>query len=315
MAARGNGNGTGKAGIDDPRDIAAAAADAVAEHEYWLQAVHKAIVCGLAPGQPVIRDDAHLLCRFGRWLNQHRAAGMLDGELFDALEQAHAEIHQAARHMAFKAMAADPIAADEYDSFVVAMNGFRQVALEVENVHGGPEEKTAMADDGLTALEGRLTMLNELERERDRAIRTATPLCLVLVRPQGLSEVEGEYGRVGVDRAVIGVAARLFAQLRPYDAVYRYGRTEFLVCLPNTVPDQALTVARRLAEAMDESPFALSEKVTATLHARFGIAAADARSPVQETLERTVAAIESIGTASDAACGEAVAVWSPAPAS
>lgn len=311
MANRGNGgsNGTGKAGIDDPRDIAAVAADAVAEHEYWLQALHKAMVCGLAPGDAVIGDDAHLICRFGHWLDQHRAAGMLDGDLFDALAQAHAEIHQAARNMAFKAMAADPIGPDEYDAFVVAMNGFRQVALEVEEVHGGSEAETAMADEGLTALESRLTMLNELERERDRAVRTDTPLCLLLVRPQGLAELEGKNGRVGVDRAVIGMATRLFAQLRPYDAVYRYGPTEFLLSLPNTAPDQALIVARRLAESMDEAPFPLSEKVTATLHARFGIAATDARCPVQETLDRVVRAVESI--AADTTIDDRIVVWSP----
>lgn len=310
MATRGNG----KAGavIDDPRDIADAAADAVAEHEYWLQALHKAVICGLPPGDAVLRDDAHLNCRFGRWLKQHRAAGMLAGEPFDALEQAHAEIHRAARHLALKAMATEPVAAGEYDSFVTAMNGFRRVALEVEGLHGGSEENAGADIDGLTALEGRLTMFNELERERDRAVRTAAPLCLLLVRPQGLAELEGKSGRVGVDRAVIGMATRLFAQLRPYDAVYRYGPAEFLLSLPNTAPDQAMIVARRLAEAMDEAPFPLSEKVTATLHARFGIAAADVRCPVQETLDRAVRAVESIADSADAAIDERIAVWSPA---
>lgn len=308
------GNNQGDTTIDDPRDIADAAADAVAEHEYWLQAFHKAVICGLPPGDAVIGDDAHLTCRFGRWLAQHRAAGMLDGEPFDELERSHAEIHQAARHLALKVAARDAIAAGEYDSFTDAMNGFRRSALEVEGLHGGVDGNAAVDDDdGLAALESRLTMLNELERERDRAVRTAAPLCLLLVRPQGLAELKAKNGRVGVDRAVIGMATRLFAQLRPYDAVFRYGPAEFLLSLPNTTPDQALVVARRLAGALDEAPFSLSEKVTATLHARFGIAVADARRPVQETLDQAVRAVESIPA--DAGTDARIAVWSPAPAS
>lgn len=310
MAKR--GNGTGRAGIDDSRTIAAAAADAVAEHEYWLQALHKALICGLDPGDAVLRDDAHLACRFGRWLVQHRGAGLLDGDLFDVLEQSHAEIHETGRALASRAAAGAPIAAEDYESFLVAVNGFRQVAIEVETVHGGPEDKPGEDDESLSALTGRLTMLNELERERDRAIRTAMPLCFALVRPQGVAGIEEEYGRVGVDRAVIGMAARLFAQLRPYDAVYRYGPAEFLLCLPNTASDQALTVARRLAAAIGDSPLPLSEKVTVTLQARFGIAAVDPRCPVQETVDRAVCAIESIADTANAAVGDRIAVWSPA---
>lgn len=310
MATRGNGGKdySGGAGIDDPRDIADAAADAVVEHEYWLQALYKAVLCGLPAGDPVLRDDAHLICRFGRWLHQHRIAGLLDGDLFDALEQAHLQIHRAGRGIALTA-AAGPVDPADYDSFIVAVNGFRQVALEVESAHGGSPDESA-ADDGLAALEGRLTMLRELERERDRAVRTAAPLSLVLVRPQGFAELESEFGRVGADRAVIGLAARLFAQLRPYDAVYRYDRTEFLISLPNTGPDQALIVVRRLAEAIEESPVSLSDSGTVTLHARFGIAMADSRCPVQETLDRAVRAVDSIGA--DAAVDERVAVWSSA---
>ncbi len=310
MAARGNGKG--KAGIDDPRDIASAAADAVAEHEYWLQALHKALICGLAPGDSVLRDDAHLICRFGRWLKQHRAAGMLDDELFDGVEQAHAEIHEVARRMAAKATAAKRISAGEYEAFVTAMNGFRRLALDVETRYGGSDETPEDVDDGLAALQGRLTMLNELERERDRAVRTATPLCLMLVRPQGLDDIEGEYGRIGVDRTVIGMAARLFAQLRPYDAIYRHGQTEFLVCLPNATPEQARTVARRLAEAMAESSFPLSEKISVTLDARFGIAAADPRCAIQETLDHAVRAVDGMADEIGSAIRDRIAIWSPA---
>ena len=49
-------------------------------------------------------------------------------------------------------------------------------------------------------------ILSELERESERASRTNMPMCLLMVRPSGLAEIEEEFGNLGIDRLVAGLA-------------------------------------------------------------------------------------------------------------
>jgi len=127
-----------------------------------------------------------------------------------------------------------------------------------------------------------------------------------MVRPNGLAEIEEKFGSLGIDRLVAGMAARLYSHLRPYDAVYRYGRSEFLICLPGADTGRAGAVTKRLCEAVEKAPFALSGSVETAVSARFGIAMSDTRAAVQEVLDRASRAANMAG----AGAGEQIVVWS-----
>lgn len=300
--------GKGGASLDSAgsRDISVSVAQALAEHEHLLESLRRALICGLKPDSPIADEDAHRRCRFGQWLERHSQSGILEGNLFVEIGRAHKEVHEAARYLAGKA-AGERIPVDEYDALISAFDGFRTVAARIQEVHGRPEDILVAEDEAVAELQGRMTMLAELERESERAARTNLPMCLLMVRPNELAEVEEAFGNLGIDRLVAGLAARLYANLRPYDAVYRYGRSEFLICLPGTDTGQASAVTKRLCEAVDKSPFALSGTVEAVVSARFGIAASDQRASVQEILERASRAANMAGTG----VGERIVVWSP----
>lgn len=288
-------------------DVVTAVAEALAEHDRWLDALRRALICGLPPDAGVLADESERLCRFGTWFERHSRAGLLDDDGLTELGRAHREMHQAARRLAGMGTAGSPVATGAYDALADAFDGFRQAALRVQEAYGSPEDVQLAEDPEIAALQSRLTMLAELEREWDRSARTNKPVCLIMVRPSGLSEIEEKFGSLGIDRVVAGLAARLYARLRPYDAVYRYGRAEFVICLPETDPQQAGRVTMRLCEAVDEAPFALSGTVEVAVSARFGVAASDAHAPVQEILDRASRAANMAGTAE----GERIAIWSP----
>lgn len=300
------GNGGASRDRSGSRDIAVSIVYALAEHEQWLEGLRRALICGLEPDPLISGDDAHQRCRFGQWLERHSQSGILEGQLFVEIGRAHKEVHEAARYLAAKAGAAERIPADEYDALINAFDGFRNIAERIQEIHGRPEDIQVAEDEAVAELQGRMTMLAELERESERAARTNMPMCLVMVRPNGLAEIEERFGNLGIDRLVAGLAARLYARLRPYDAVYRYGRSEFLICLPSTDSGQANVVTRRLCEAVDAAPFALSGTVETAASARFGIAMSDARASVQEILDRASRAANMAGTGE----GERVVVWS-----
>jgi len=300
-------NGGGPSDNAGSRDISVSIADALVEHDRWLAGLHRVLVCGLAPDSVFADEDAHRNCRFGRWLERHQLSGILEGDLFVRLGRAHKEVHEAGRYLAGKAADREQIPADEYDALVSAFDDFRKIADRVHETYGRPEDSRVAEDEAIAELQGRMTMLSELERESERSVRTNSPMCLVMVRPNGLPEIEEKYGNLGIDRLVAALAARLYANLRPYDAVYRYGRSEFLICLPGTETRQAGAVTRRLCEAVERVPFALSGSVDMEVAARFGIAMSDSRTTVQTVLDRASRAANMAGTAP----GERIVVWSP----
>lgn len=294
----------------DPRDVATALADALAEHEFWLRGWQRAMVCGLPVGADVIDADAHRRCRFGRWVAAGRSPGVQDGELLGQLEAAHREMHEAARAAARRAVAGRGVSAPDYDAVMEAAEAFRKAAARLRDASAEPGEATAPAA-GLAALQDRLTMFGELERERERTLRTGMPASLAMVCPRGFDEIEREHGADGLDRALGGLAFRLFALVRPYDGLYRYGRTELLLCLPGATTDDAAAAARRLLDGLRETPFAVSRDAEARLDGRVGVAAIDPHVSVQESVERAARAVAMAGDGG----GKSIVVWSPDRAS
>lgn len=301
------GSGNPPADMAASRDIATAVADALAEHDRWLDALRRALICGVPPNADVLAGNSETLCDFGRWFERNRGAGMLEDDSVVELGRVHRKLHEAGRRLAGMSAPGRPAEAEAYDALTSAFDSFRKAIRRVQEAYGLPEDVELAEDPEIAALQSRLTMLAELEREWERSARTKKPVCLIMVRPSGLSEIEEKFGSLGIDRVVAGLAARLYAHLRPYDAVYRYGRAEFVICLPETDLQQAGRVTERLCEAVDEAPFALSEAVETTVSARFGVAMSDARVPVQEILDRASRAANMAGTAE----GERIAIWSP----
>lgn len=289
------------------RDIPAAIADAILEHERWLSAWLRTALCRLPAGVDITAEDSHLNCRFGQWYRHNSEAGLLDGKLFNDLGRIHREVHEAARYVLAKLQAGERVPVDEYDAMMDVADKFRKIAVRIQELHGTPEEGAVVADKGLAELQSRLTMLAELEREWERAARTGNPVALIMVRPIGLDTIAKSFGRIGIDRIVASLATRLFAHLRPYDSVFRYGHAEFLVCVPNADSVRAMSIARRLDSLIADLPVGLSDDVELSVSARFGIALTNPKTNVQQVLDRASHAANMAGNAA----GERIVVWEP----
>lgn len=288
------------------RDIPSAIADTIAEHEAWLAAWQRSALCGVAPGDHVMAENSHQTCRFGRWFEHNSTSGMLAGKLFADLGRMHREVHEAGRYLMAKLLAGGAVPPSEYDAMMDVADKFRKIAIRIQELHGLPEEGAVVTDDDLAELQSRLTMLSELEREWERAARTETPVSLIMVRPDGLGAIKQNFGQIGMDRIVASLAARLFSHLRPYDSVFRYGRTEFLICVPGADRERAELVSRRLDQLLSEDPVALSDDDDSAVTARFGISLSDSKSSVQEVLDRASRAANMAGSAP----GERIVFWS-----
>jgi diguanylate cyclase (GGDEF)-like protein len=117
--------------------------------------------------------------------------------------------------------------------------------------------------DPLTGLYNRRLFAESFEKELNRARRYGSPLGIVILDLHRFKEVNDKYGHPRGD-AVLKAAASTFQKaLRTSDSAFRIGGDEFALLLPQTDPDQALALSRRVEAVFAEilRPFQLAISV------------------------------------------------------
>jgi diguanylate cyclase (GGDEF)-like protein len=125
--------------------------------------------------------------------------------------------------------------------------------------------------DPLTGLANRRHTLERLHQESLRAQRGQAQFSLVLADIDHFKRINDTYGHECGDRVLVQVAEALAATVRSLDVVARWGGEEFLLVLPGTDRDGAVTVAEHAREALAGGRIAVPDRpirVTAT----FGVA-------------------------------------------
>lgn len=104
--------------------------------------------------------------------------------------------------------------------------------------------------DQLTGLYNRLYLKYELPQLVGQLCRDKKPLSLILIDIDNFKNYNDTYGHLEGDQCLQRVAQQIKSCLgRPRDAVVRFGGEEFLVLVPDTELDGAVTVARKMVEA------------------------------------------------------------------
>jgi len=92
-----------------------------------------------------------------------------------------------------------------------------------------------------------------------RSRRLGKPMSVLLCDVDDLREINNSLGHLEGDAALAVVAAAFKAELRAYDLCARFGGDEFLVVLPETDEEEAVTVAGRIQAWLAENPLPTSE--------------------------------------------------------
>jgi diguanylate cyclase len=262
--------------------------EAEAEVADWLRRWHRAVL-SKAPQPPkdLASENAHFLTRFGAWYDLHKEDGLVDQVAFHALAEAHKRMHDHARWLAARGIKDPRMPAEEYDAFMDKVDAFSSGTRRLARAF-----RAALAElDPLTGVQNRQSMLAELERERSRSRRSRQPCCLALCDLDHFKRVNDTHGHVVGDQVLAAAAEVFLSGLRPYDALFRYGGEEFLFCLPETTPEQAIVALDRLRERLDLRPVPLPGGRTLAITASFGIAAMSAAGSVEEAIARADAAL------------------------
>ena len=126
------------------------------------------------------------------------------------------------------------------------------------------------ATDALTGLYNRRLFDEYCDKELNRAKRYGQNLAIVILDLHKLKEINDRYGHLQGDQVLQFAATTLRKTLRASDFAFRIGGDEFALLLPQTEPEQANILCRRVRAQFEAEISPLKMGVGATLD--YGVA-------------------------------------------
>jgi diguanylate cyclase (GGDEF)-like protein len=126
------------------------------------------------------------------------------------------------------------------------------------------------ATDALTGLYNRRLFDEYCDKELNRAKRYGHQLAIVILDLHQLKEVNDRHGHLQGDQVLQLAATTLRKTMRASDFAFRIGGDEFALLLPQTDPEQAITLCRRIRTQYETDIRPLKMDIGVTLD--FGVA-------------------------------------------
>ncbi|MDD5633778.1 MAG: diguanylate cyclase [Candidatus Omnitrophica bacterium] len=125
--------------------------------------------------------------------------------------------------------------------------------------------------DGLTEVFNHRYFHEIIVREMKRAERYAHPLSVLMIDIDDFKKYNDTYGHLAGDRALKKATHVFNTYLRNVDMIFRYGGEEFTILLPETDKVEAVNVAERIRQKVEETRFELDEPQTAKITVSIGV--------------------------------------------
>ena len=126
--------------------------------------------------------------------------------------------------------------------------------------------------DGLTGVDNRRALEQRLHEMFEHSLRLHEHISCVMCDIDHFKKVNDTYGHAAGDEVLKQFAEILKDEAREIDRVGRYGGEEFLMLLPGTALDSAVTFAERVRQRVEDNTLSF-EGGTLKRTARFGVAA------------------------------------------
>jgi len=135
----------------------------------------------------------------------------------------------------------------------------RRLARAFNSVSGTFLQTEARATrDRLTGIRNRESLLGTLATEVDRAMRHSKPLSVAFIDIDRFKPINDTYGHNSGDAVLRQVADLIGGSIRVSDAFGRYGGEEFMLILPETLPEEAMGLAEELRCLIMEEPLVIA---------------------------------------------------------
>lgn len=167
-------------------------------------------------------------------------------------------------------------ASKEQDARVRAL-GDQITALRLENFDLITKNKALeefSARDSLTGLYNRWFVLEKIDSEINRALRSGQPMSVLMIDLDHFKQINDSFGHPAGDEVLKSVGSMVRESCRVYDVAGRYGGEEFCVVLPDTRVDNTPAVAERIRHRLASTPLRVAGS-SVTVTASIGVAGTD----------------------------------------
>jgi len=125
-------------------------------------------------------------------------------------------------------------------------------AMSLHNTYHHAEVERQSRMDSLTDVLNHGAFLETLQKYAERSDWTGGFLSLIMLDVDFFKKYNDTYGHQFGDKVLTSLAQTIKSHIKSTDAVGRWGGEEFAVALPNTAGNQAMMVARRIQETMNQ---------------------------------------------------------------
>jgi diguanylate cyclase (GGDEF)-like protein len=133
-------------------------------------------------------------------------------------------------------------------------------------------ERLSLTDD-LTKLHNARYLRRYLVSELKRARRYNSPLAVLFLDLDNFKSINDSHGHLVGSHVLMEIAAVILTSVRDTDVIARYGGDEYVIILPETPLQQAMSVAERVREKIASHTFTGGKHMQLSITASFGVAA------------------------------------------
>jgi len=147
-----------------------------------------------------------------------------------------------------------------------------ETSLAAENALLCRKRDELIVKDDLTKAYNRRFFESFFEEEIRRSKRYGLAMSLIFMDLNDFKRINILYGHFVGSQVLREVARRLIDKVRAVDKVVRYGGDEFCIVLPETGPQEAHLVAKRIRGEIESKPYECAESKYYSLTGSYGIA-------------------------------------------
>ncbi|MBT4641210.1 MAG: diguanylate cyclase [Deltaproteobacteria bacterium] len=257
------------------------------EHAQWVKLWHSKAICDRPFPDIYLDTNASDTCDFSEWFQSQQSAEWLHQLDYDAITAVHNTVHEEAVILSQKIMSKEEITEKDYYRF---MNSEWNFSHQLQTLKD-KISRLQISFDPLTGIFNRQAMMPILLQEHAYVGRDQKACCLAMADLDHFKKVNDTHGHPAGDKVLKAVASFFRTNLRPYDALFRYGGEEFLFCLPNTDIKSGSKLLNRLRIDLKKCPIQIKQGEVISVSISMGIMQMQAEQPVDEAIDNADAAL------------------------